>query len=119
VQTDETEDWPPIELAWRQKLAAFWSIFWPSWLASTFGTLVIATFMAADVVKQHATLFSLGLVLSFLFWAGRYLEPAAMKGINSLTLWLRILVVGPYAIHFAIPAEYSGFRLQAYGYRFV
>src|SRR5690242_9338454 len=34
METVNSQQWPPIELAWRQTLAAFWSISWPSLLAS-------------------------------------------------------------------------------------
>src|SRR5580693_1573764 len=41
IRLDMETDWPPIYLAWRQRLAAFWSIAWPSMAAiSVLGYLI-------------------------------------------------------------------------------
>jgi hypothetical protein len=34
METPEIEGWPKIDLAWRQKMAAFWSVYWPSGMVS-------------------------------------------------------------------------------------
>ena len=39
--------------------------------------------------------------------------------IQTLSLWGRILVVGPFGIYCAVPAEYPEFRLEAAGQRFI
>jgi hypothetical protein len=36
-----------------------------------------------------------------------------------MAVWLRFLVVGPYAIDLALRVKHSGFRLRAYGYRYI
>ena len=41
------------------------------------------------------------------------------RAISTLSLWGRILVVGPFGIYCAVPADYPGFRLEAFGQRFV
>lgn len=53
------------------------------------------------------------------WWFGDKLPPETIRSISSLSLWLRFLVVGPYAVDLALRAKYPGFRLQAYGYRYV
>jgi hypothetical protein len=41
------------------------------------------------------------------------------RTISTLSLGGRILVVGPFGIHCAVPGDYRGFRLEALGQRFV
>jgi hypothetical protein len=56
----------------------------------------------------------------FLFvWQSAHLNNEAAHGIESLLFIGRIFVVGPYAVHFALRGPYNGFRLQAYGQRFI
>ena len=50
---------------------------------------------------------------------GTKLEPEASRGLSSLSLWLRFLGVGPYAVGFALRRKYATFRLQAHGFRYV
>jgi hypothetical protein len=58
------------------------------------------------------------LASSLIAWCyGSQLSAETVRTISSLSLWLRFLVVGPYAIGLGIGAAYPGFRLQAYGYR--
>ena len=47
------------------------------------------------------------------------LAPEVVRGISSLSMWLRFLVVGPCAVALAMRVKYRGFRLQAYGLRYV
>ena len=56
------------------------------------------------------------LALSLEVWN---VSPETLQRFSSLELWLRILVVGPSAIGFAMRAHYKGFRLQAYGWRLI
>jgi hypothetical protein len=51
------------------------------------------------------------------WWLGSKLPPETIRGIGSLSLWLRVLWAGPYGIDLALRAKYSGFRLQAYGHK--
>jgi hypothetical protein len=51
-------------------------------------------------------------------WAGAKLDSEGVRGISSVSLWLRFLVVGPYAVGPALKARYPGFRLQARGFRY-
>ena len=184
METPDNQQWPPIQLAWRQKLAAFWSIAWPSLLASMLLMFVLSGVLTSDKVETVDSLgargeiaavvsnlaFLVGQVIliprlyrkryrSFrveishedgasnrlsapevmrvgiqLVWpqavymvltaiavasASAAMDPSAARGVVSLFFWMRFLLVGPYAIHFAIPKSYSGFRLQTYGQRFV
>lgn len=174
-------EWPAeeINLAWRQKLAAYWAISWPALLVSYIAAgLVTAGYTLDDLVrhtllvgvvgnlaffgtqailtrrlvhKKYRTfrvglfrndgvrssrlamgealrvwLFILGpqlaLVLTasvFLWLWGAKMPDQAVRSVSSLSLWLRFLVVGPYAIDFALRIRYPGFRLQAFGYRYV
>jgi hypothetical protein len=174
----EKPGWP-IKLAWRQKVAAYWSISWPSWVASfimAFGLtsryrvdelpahlpvialaghlafFVIQAVLTRRLVQKNYRSFRVGvlcengqqdrrlsmreagsvwlwilgpqlallLIASVLvWWYGAKLPPETVRSISSLSLWLRFLVVGLYAVDLALRVNYSGFRLQAYGYRYV
>jgi len=56
------------------------------------------------------------LSISILLWFYRANLPVqTVDSITSVSVWLRLLVVGPYAVGLAMRAKYNGFRLQAYG----
>jgi hypothetical protein len=55
----------------------------------------------------------------FVSWYGDKLAPQTVRGITSLALWLRFLAAGPYGVGLAVRARYSGFRLEAYGFRYI
>jgi len=48
-----------------------------------------------------------------------FLGPEVGRAILLLMMLGYFPVVGPYSMSFAVPAFYRGFRLEAYGYRFV
>ena len=48
-----------------------------------------------------------------------HLNAETIRVIPTLSLWGRILVVGPFGIYSAVPADYPEFRLEAFGQRFV
>lgn len=48
---------------------------------------------------------------------GSKLPPELLRGLTSAAIWLRFLVVGPYAIGPTLGVRHKGFRLQAYAYR--
>jgi hypothetical protein len=168
-----------INLAWRQKLAAYWSISWPAWVASLVLVFWLTSNYSLNDIENHRTAISLGGNLAFfatqlvltrrlagknyrsfrvyvvhsgdrrfrslsmreaslvwlqilwpqlalllatslvVWWYGDKLQPETMRAIPSLSQWLRMLVVGPYAVAVALRVKYPGFRLQAYGYRYV
>lgn len=63
---------------------------------------------------------ALSLVFSVLLqFYGNKLQPETVRSLPSMSVWLRFLLVGPYAIDLALRAKYKGFRLQAYGYRYI
>ena len=172
-------EWPAINLAWRQRVAASWSITWPCWLLSflviffvpvvyargeSAGHLQAASVIAAVVFfltqallvprlvkKQYRTfrvtairedgqsvhglsayetlsiwlrivwpqvvfLLAIFIITS---WPTYHLDAPTRNSINSLSLWLRILVIGPASIQIAMQAKYSGFHLQAHGQRYI
>ena len=176
------DEWEAIDLAWRQKLAAFWSITWPSLLAVLFvGTYLPPSWTIEDLL-EHGAILSLGLngvgflcqallvprlvrkryksfridvirtegaserrldareaarVAWQVFWpqaafyliaslaiefvlegfeVGSYEE---MRRIGPLSGWVRFLIVGPFAIRTALRTQYPGFRLQAFGWRYI
>jgi hypothetical protein len=47
------------------------------------------------------------------------LPDGAIRSLSSLGGWLRFLVVGPFAVGFALRAKYSGLRFQACGFRYI
>ncbi|MBN9659898.1 MAG: hypothetical protein J0H49_17055 [Acidobacteria bacterium] len=63
---------------------------------------------------QLALSLALGVLLRFY---GDRLAPDLLRSLSSISMWLRFLVVGPYAIQLAVDARYRGFRLQALSYR--
>ena len=177
---------PAITLAWRQQLAAFWLIAWPSWLLSvasiilvTSGYAVVHSGPSAGTLRSFSGLLSILTNLVFLvsqaflvrrmirkkyhsfqlavvrkdgspstalsvgdtlqvwvmiiwpqvafvvaIWIlvaleGRHFSPATANAISSLSLWARLLVIGPIGIRCAVPANYPTFRIEAFGQRFV
>jgi hypothetical protein len=54
-----------------------------------------------------------------LYFQGTNASADVTRTMSTLSLWGRILVVGPFGIYCAVPAEYPSFRLEAFGQRFV
>jgi len=52
------------------------------------------------------------------FW-GAKLPPDTVRGFSSMSLWIRFLVIGPYAVGLALRPKYPAFRLEAHGFRYV
>ena len=50
METLEIDGWPEIDLAWRQKMAAFWSIWWPSATASLLLMMAITAAFPLDLL---------------------------------------------------------------------
>jgi len=174
----EAQSWPKISLAWRQRLAAFWLLVWPSWLIS-FALLMVLTLGWTVVgLRTHGEFLGWASALSFLLCQGilvrrmvrkRYrsfrlevvrkdasgtatlttaevariwlkivwpqvvflvaiwlvqlslgsrLSADTIRAISTISLWGRILVVGPFGVYCAVAAEYPTFRLEAIGERF-
>jgi hypothetical protein len=165
-----------ITLAWRQKVAAFWSISWPAWIGSiglviwllgedwidddNFSVIAIGgnlVFFAIQALltrrlvrKNYRTfrlyvvrdgsksrnlsrgeafsiwLWILGPQIALLLlvsvavsvWGGK-LSQETIGALSSMSQWLRLLVIGPYAVDFALRRKYSNFRLAAHGFRYI
>jgi len=178
MQPSETPGWQ-INLAWRQKVAAYWSISWPASIASFTMALLVTSFYTFDDLARHLSVITLAgnlaffaiqailtrrlvrknyrsfrvevlrndgerrrtlsvreggrvslwivgpqlaffLTASLIVWVyGAKLPIELVRLISSSSLWLRFLVVGPYAVDLALRAKYSGFRLQTFGFRYV
>jgi len=177
MKPSEAPGWH-ISLAWRQKLAAYWSISWPALIASyslvilltslysvgqlaghffAIGVVGNAAFFAAQAISTQRLvrknyrsfrvevrredgqrvrrlsireaglvwLWILGpqlallLITSIIVWWYDTLPAQTVQSISSLSLWLRFLLVGPYAVDLAVRAKYPGFQLEAYGYRYI
>ena len=170
-----------IELAWRQKVAAYWSIYWPAMLVTFFvvifttldynlkdlnrlgvrlqimGTTAI-TFYGLQALLVHRLVrktyrsfriavirdgqeparkftapeggsvylrllgvqigYYLAYVLLFQL-LGLVVSAEVLQPFLSKLVWLMPLAFGPSAVNYAVHAEYVGFRLQAYGYRYM
>ncbi|MGC4050484.1 MAG: hypothetical protein QM757_13995 [Paludibaculum sp.] len=63
---------------------------------------------------QLALTLALSVLLRFY---GHRLAPELLRSLNSISMWLRFLVIGPYAIHLALGARYNGFKVQAFSYK--
>jgi hypothetical protein len=167
----ETPEWE-ISLAWRQKVAAYWSISWPAVLASLVPALwtvswlnppalallgnvvfyIIQGALVPRLVHKNYRSFRIAVIgdegvprrklsiseglkiwlwvlapqlavvlaalMLFTLMAGK-IPAETIRGMNALWPWLRFLVIGPYALDLACKAKYRGFRLQAYGHRYI
>jgi hypothetical protein len=168
-----------ISLAWRQKVAAFWSISWPAWIGSMGLVILLTSGYSVDLLQDNFSVIALGGNLAFFaiqalltrrlvrknyrsfrvyvirgdgsksrelsireavsvwlwilgpqfallllvsvvvwFW-GAKLPSETVRGFSSMSLWLRFLVVGPYAVGLALRPKYPTFRLAANGFRYV
>ena len=64
MEPSNAPDWD-INLAWRQKVAAYWSISWPAWVASfTFMVLVTRRY-SVDALADHFSLIAVAGNLAF------------------------------------------------------
>lgn len=168
-----------IRLAWRQKIAAFWSISWPAWISSMGLVTLLTSGYSVELLQDNFSIVALGGNLAFFaiqalltrrlvrknyrsfrvyvvrddgskirnlsireavsvwlwmlgpqfallllvsvvvrFW-GAMLPSDTVRGFSSMSLWLRFLVIGPYAVGLALRAKYPAFRLEAHGFRYV
>jgi hypothetical protein len=168
-----------ISLAWRQKVAAFWSISWPAWIGSLTLVILFTSAYSVDLLQDKFSIIALGGNLAFFgiqalltrrlvrknyrsfrvyavrdggiqsrdlsireavsvwLWifgpqlallllvslvvgfGGAKFSPDTVRRFSSMSLWLRFIVVGPYAVGLALRAKYSAFRLQARGFRYI
>lgn len=168
-----------IDLAWRQKLAAFWAISWPAWLGNFIVVIVLASGVSVSSLEANASSYALAgnlvffalqapftcrlvrknyrsfriyvvrggahpsrdlthreavpvwlwivwpqamffLLGSLTVWLLRTrLAADLLRDIATASLWLRVLVVGPYAVGLALRIQYATFQLQAYGLRYI
>jgi hypothetical protein len=46
-------------------------------------------------------------------------DPSVSKALSTISLWGRILAVGPYSVQYALSAKYRTFELQAFGQRYI
>ena len=178
---DKPNDFPgwQINLAWRQKVAAFWSISWPAWIGSFVLVILLTSGYSVELLQDNFSIVALGgnlaffgiqtlltrrlvrkdyrsfrmyvvrsdgrqdrklslreaasvwlwifgpqlallLVASLVVWfSGTKLPSQTIRGLTSMSLWLRFLVVGPYGVDLALRAKYPTFRLQACGLRHI
>ena len=179
--TNKPNDFPgwQISLAWRQKVAAFWSISWPAWIGSFVLVMLLTSGYSVELLQDKFSIIAFGgnlaffsiqalltrrlvrknyrsfrvyvvrsdgsqcrklslreavsvwlwifgpqlaplLVASLVVWFwGTKLPSEAVRGLSSMSLWLRFLVVGPYAVDLALRVKYPTFRLQACGFRYI
>ena len=168
-----------ISLAWRQKVAAFWSISWPAWIGSMGLVILLTSEYSVELLQDNFSVIALGGNLAFFaiqafltrrlvrknyrsfrvyvvrddgskrrnlsvreavsvwlwilgpqfallllvsvvvgFW-GAKLPSDTVRGFSSMSLWIRFLVIGPYAAGLALRPKYPTFRLEAHGFRYV
>ena len=159
-----------ISLAWRQKVAAFWSISWPAWIGSMALVILLTSGYSVDLLQDNFSVIALGGNLAFFgiqalltrrlvrknyrsfrvyvvrgdgsksrnlsireagsvwlwilgpqfallllvsvvvwFW-GAKLPSDTVGGFSSMSLWLRFLVIGPYAVGLALRQKYPTFQ---------
>ena len=54
-----------ISLAWRQKIAAFWSISWPAWIGSMGLVILLTSGYSVDLLQDNLSVIALGGNLAF------------------------------------------------------
>jgi hypothetical protein len=168
-----------ISLAWRQKVAAFWSISWLAWIGSVGLVILFTSGYSVDLLQDNLSVIALGSNLAFfaiqalltrrlvrknyrsfrlyvvrddgsksrtlsireavsvwlwilgpqlallllgslvIWFCGTKLPPDTVRVFPSISLWLRFLVVGPYAVGLALRSRHPAFRLEAHGFRYV
>jgi hypothetical protein len=77
-------------------------------------SLVEVGLVAIWILGPQLALFILGSLFAQIYSAS-----TGVNHISSWSLWLRFLVVGPYAIGLALRAKYPRFHFQAHGYRYI
>ena len=161
-----------ITLAWRQKVAAYWAISWPAFVASVFmwttvfgnvstdrlleqaiktafaGFVVffgVQSLLTRRLVRKKFRTFRIQVIrddrgptsqlsmlesvriwlwivvpqISFTFAVLAISALIGAPGLASLALLLQFVIVGPYAVDLALRVTHRGFKLQAYGYRYI
>src|SRR5258706_4077407 len=64
MEPSDTPGWQ-INLAWRQKLAAYWSISWLAWVASFTVGVLFTSFYSFDDLARHLPMIALAGNLAF------------------------------------------------------
>src|SRR5262245_44378455 len=66
-QAKQPSDLPgwKINLAWRQKVAAYWAISWPEQVASLLVPSFLLAFGSPEFVKTHQTLSGAGVIVIY------------------------------------------------------
>lgn len=68
-----------ISLAWRQKVAAFWSISWPAWIGSMGLVILLTSGYSIDLLQDNFSVIALGGNLAFFDNSGASHPPFGAK----------------------------------------
>jgi hypothetical protein len=81
----ESADFPgwQIRLAWRQKVAAFWSISWPAWIGSVALVILITSGLTVDVLQDNFSTVALGGDFAFLAIQALLIPGLVLKNYRS------------------------------------
>ena len=88
MEIPETEEWQ-IHLAWRQKVAAYWSISWPAWVVSFTLTILLTATYSLDQSKDYAPRISLAATGIFYIFQAMLTQRLVRKNYRSF----RVVVI--------------------------
>jgi len=91
-ETVPERDFIEISLAWGQKTAAFWSIFWPFWVALPLAVGYATPDSSVNVLKEYQWIFALGGTLLILCGQGLLIPRLVRK--NYRTFWIAVFREG-------------------------
>ncbi len=77
-----------ISLAWRQKVAAFWSISWPAWIGSTGLVILFTSSYSADRLLDNFSVIALGYNLGFFAIQALLTRRLVRKNYRSFRLYV-------------------------------
>lgn len=80
-----------ISIDWGQKIAAFWSISWPAWIATMTATFLLNGFASDDLFKTHPTAMTWGVKAGFFVFQAFFMRRLVRKNYRSF----RVYVVTP------------------------
>jgi hypothetical protein len=107
------DGYPPIQLAWRQKVAAFWSIYWPGGMVSLFVFIAIASIFPLDRLESEAIRLSTSTTLLAVIAQGLFVRRLVKKRYG--TFRIEVFREGVLSAPALSLSEVSQFSLRVIG----
>jgi len=77
-----------ISIAWRQKVAAFWSISWPAWIGSMGLVIGLTSGYSVDLFQDNFSVIALGVNLAFFAIQALLTRRLVRKNYRSFRLYV-------------------------------